>query len=340
MKFLPDVLSSIAKQTCRDFAILIIDNGSNDGTVEFARSNYPDVRILRNTHNLGFARAHNQGIELAFALWKSYPTSDSSNHFVLVTNPDIILEPDFLECLLSGVDTRSDAGSFGGKLLRAFDGRGEEADVPWKSDIIDSRGLLIRKNRSMQDRDSGVLDTEEFSNIEDVFGFSGALCLYRASALEDVKIGREYFDEDFFLYKEDVDLAWRLRLRGWNAVYNGAARAYHYRSLSEPMVVQSPKNIMKYIQTRKTRSPRSSIYSYRNHFLTILKNDYAVNFLFSFPRIAWYELRKLMFISLFEPRTLLAITMILVKVPNMIRKRILIMRGAKVGAREIREWFI
>ncbi|MFN3301467.1 MAG: glycosyltransferase, partial [Patescibacteria group bacterium] len=92
-KFLSECLNSIFNQTYKDFSILIIDNASNDGTIEFIKENYPTLNILRNSKNLGFATAHNQGLRLF-----------ENSPYVLLINPDVILEKDWLEKILSVIE--------------------------------------------------------------------------------------------------------------------------------------------------------------------------------------------------------------------------------------------
>src|SRR5512141_457663 len=114
MKYLPEALASIAGQTFKDRTLLIIDNASTDGVVEFVRERYPDAVILRNSKNLGFARAHNQGIAYA----KAHLQPEDGELFVMVTNPDVVLEPDYIEQLMDQMVRRSEAGSAAGKLLK------------------------------------------------------------------------------------------------------------------------------------------------------------------------------------------------------------------------------
>ena len=151
MEFLPDLLESIYSQSYTDFAVLVIDNGSSDGLENFLREKYPKVTLLRNARNLGFAQAHNQGIRYALDHWGKNLLEEN---FVLVTNPDVIFTPTFLENLMLEAGQHKDVGSFCGKLFRAF---GENlSDEVLKetvhSDVIDSTGLRAKKNRTFADR--------------------------------------------------------------------------------------------------------------------------------------------------------------------------------------------
>src|SRR3989338_4939692 len=117
MRFLPDLLKSIAEQTFKEVNVVIIDNASNDGVETFVRDHYPDVVFIRNARNLGFSAAHNQGIRYAIEHW---PQHALQNRFILLTNPDIIFTSTYLEEIIKSAHTHPQVASFGGKLLRAF----------------------------------------------------------------------------------------------------------------------------------------------------------------------------------------------------------------------------
>ena len=209
LRYMVDCLESLMRQTFRDFSVLVIDNASEDGTVEFIRSYYPEVSILQNFKNFGFSKANNQGI--AFA----------KSDYVLVMNPDVILTDEFLEKLVSFADQYQNGGSYGGKILKIFSEAVDQNEVEGlrevvKSNIFDSTGLQIFKSRRAVNRGEGQKDQGQYDKTQEVFGLSGACVLYRLAALQDTMIRNEYFDQDFFTYKEDIDLAWRLRLYGWS----------------------------------------------------------------------------------------------------------------------------
>lgn len=332
MTYLPALFASLAKQTFRDFSVLVIDNASTDGVIEFLRTQYPETKILRNFKNTGFAPAHNQGIKYAFAAWRNEPLEE---RYVLVTNPDIILTPTFLEELVARADTEPRTALFGGKLLkvtRTGDGPLEE-DVTSK--MIDSTGLRIMRNRRTVERGAGEEDRGQYDAARDVFGISGALALYRASALEAVRIGEEYFDDDFFAYKEDADLAWRLRLHGFSARYVPEAVAYHFRRAFG----KEKSGLLETLRNRRTKSGAINFYSYRNHLLMLVKNEHPVNALRALPRIVWYEFLKFCTVLIFEPRTLRACVSFWRLLPRALTKRRAVMAKARVGAKEIRRWF-
>lgn len=321
-KFLPDCLNSIFNQTYKNFSVLIIDNASTDGTIEFIKENYPMIMILRNNKNLGFATAHNQGMKL----FKNYP-------YILIANPDIIFEKDWLEKILSVIERDKKIGAISGKLLKIYTSE-PEINEKVKTKIIDSAGIKVSRWRRFINRGEGELDHGQYDKKEEVFGFSGACVLCRRQALEDIKIDGEYFDEDFFSYKEDIDLSYRLRWRGWKIIYFPEAVAYHYRQVSG-----EKKRISEIIKERKNRSPLVRYLSYRNHLFLLIKNESFINFLKDLPWILFYELGKFLYLLFFEQKTFKAFFEIFKKLPKMLKKRKYILENRKVDSKIIRKWF-
>jgi len=277
MRYLPDLMLSLEKQTFTEFSVLVIDNASADGSVDFLREKYPQVKIIRNFRNLGFSAAHNQGIKYAMAMWKDEPMD---SNYVLITNPDIILTPDYLEKLVAAADTHPEAASFSGKLLGATRAEDDGFKDDTKTNTIDSTGLSISRSRRVTDRGAGELDSGQFDQSQEVFGVSGALALYRLSALDAVRHGEEFFDDDFFAYKEDADLAWRLQLAGFFARFVPEALAYHFRRVGG----KEKSGFFQMFKNRKYKPKEINYYSYRNHLWMLVKNDGLGNF---FQHLPW-----------------------------------------------------
>ena len=328
MRYIMDCLESLMRQNFRDFSILIIDNGSDDGTVKFIRSYYPTVSILENFKNLGYSKANNQGIQLA------------KGDYVLVMNPDVILTENFLQEMVDFADKHPESGSFGAKVLKlyteAIDKKDESGFREFvKSDVFDSTGLQIFKTRKVIDRGENQKDKGQYDKVEEVFGISGNCVLYRNSALADVMIKNEFFDQDFFAYKEDIDLAWRLRLYGWSCWYNPSAVCYHHRTLGS----FEDKSFSKSIKQRRSVSKVLRSLSFRNHHLMIFKNDYLSNIIFHLPWVFGREIKILFYALVFEPFQYKTVAKFFSLIPNMLLKRRVIMAHSKVSAKEIRRWF-
>ncbi len=322
-KYLPFCLKSVAEQTFQDLTFLVIDNGSNDDTVRYFKENYPQIKVVEYKKNIGFAQAHNQAI--------SWTRSD----YICLLNQDTILEPDFFSRAIEFLDEHSDAASLTGKLL-IWDFYNHQ-----KTNTIDSLGLKILKSHRVLERHQREEDLGQFKETTEVFGVSGALPIYRRSALEAVKLKSttghdEYFDELFFSYKEDIDLAWRLRLAGFKAFYLPTAVAYHDRTVIGPNSL-SDQAIVK---ARKQRDKAVKMYSYKNHLLTLIKNEFLINFLKYFWPIFWYEFKKLVYITLFEQSTLRGLKLFFKQKKQSLTKRKYIIKNVrKVNAKEMAKWY-
>jgi GT2 family glycosyltransferase len=336
IKYLDDCLKSIFSQTFKDFKVLVIDNASEDGTVEHLRKNYPQVTVLQNFKNLGLAKAYNQAIKF----WES--------EYVLLANQDIILQLDFLEKLIKVAAHHPAAASFGGKILKLSHDEDKRDLGP---EIIDTTGIVATKSRRFYDRGAGEEDKGQYDQAGEIFGLSANLVLYRREALEKVKIKNlknregfkftttfdyyEYFDEDFFMYKEDVDLAWRLQLAGYSAWYLPSAEAYHYRSAFG----HAEFNHLITIKDRRRKSKFVNRLSYKNHWLVLVKNEFWSNFLLHLPWIIFYELKKFVYVLVLEVGTLKSVGEFFRLLPNIRDKRKQIKILRRVGAKEIRKWF-
>jgi len=192
--------------------VIVVDNASSDGTLDIVRAFGDQVRLLAQPENLGFAGGMNAGIEA------------SSGRYVLALNPDCRLEPDFCAVLTSRLDECPDVGSASGRLLR-----GDGPDLK-TTDTIDSVGMYFTSSGRHFDRGSGEPASGRYLGEESVFGVTGAAGFYRREALDAVRISTGYFDADFFAYREDADLAWRLQHAGWGCLYVPSAEAVHRRS--------------------------------------------------------------------------------------------------------------
>ena len=332
MKFIKDCLESIFRQSIWfkekfniKIAINIVDNGSQDGIVDYIRKNYPQVHILRNINNLGFCKSYNQAIKMHQTDW------------VLVMNSDVILEKDFLENIFKVIENnKDDVASFAGKILKVETIFEDGLPKIIKTDKIDSCGLEIKKSRQVKNIGENEIDKGQFDRQKEVFGFSGACVLYRREALEDIKFKDEYFDEDFFAYQDDFDISYRLRLLGWRALFIPNAKAYHFRGAK--MNTLKPWQFLKIINARRQKSKIVNYNSYKNHLFVLIKNEIGENFIRHLPYIFWFEFKKHIYILLFETATLKSLKDFFKFLSRMILKRKIIMSRRKLSAEEIRKW--
>ena len=327
--FIADALESIFKQAYKDFYITIIDNASSDGTVEFIRSRYPAIYLMQNFKNQGFAKAYNQGIKLSGA------------EYVLVMHHDVIVDKNFLSRLVAFADLHPDSGALGGKILKVFrepidpdEKRGDLHSLVL-SELIDSAGLEIKRNREVTNRGENLPDAPAFQIAKEVFGVCASVALYRRQALNDVKLFNEFFDEDFYAYKEDIDLSWRLQLAGWKVYYVPEAVAYHHRGFAHDQK-QTLRSTSLY---RKKISRHIRSLSFINQHLMIIKNDLLSHYLKDCGFIWWREIHILLYALLFERFLLADIGKIIKKTPRALLKRKIIMAHRTASAQALRQWF-
>jgi GT2 family glycosyltransferase len=313
-RFIEDCLYSLLNQTYKDFSIIIIDNGSTDRTLEIVNERFPHLSVIRHKENIGFCRAHNQAIH-----W-------SKSDYVLCLNQDIILEPDFLEKMVQFMDKTPLCASLTGKVLRKQENE--------KTKYIDTLGLKIQKNFSVVEIGAGEQDANQYDSIKEVFGISGAVPMYRRKALEEIIYKQEYFDEDFFSYKEDIDLAFRFRCANWQSFYNPLAVAYHDRSVGAEKEKLSNFQIIK---NRRKKSKFANRLSYRNHLFFIYKNIPSFKLKIFWP-VFWYEFLKFFYILIFEFKTIGAWTTFFRLKPVLKAKRQVIQKNKRVSDDELLKW--
>jgi GT2 family glycosyltransferase len=321
-------LNSILEQTSQDFLLLIIDNGSVDRTVKIIEEQYlpifkDRIKFVKNKSNLGFAFAHNQAI-----LW-------TNSDYILVLNQDVILDRDFLKNALDFLESHHEAGSVSGKVKRWQLKQIEDLKKSRKTDIIDSLGLKIYKSQRVVDRASGEEDNAEYENITEIFGPCATCPVYRRQALEDVRFEDEFFDRDFFSYKEDIDLAYRLAWRGWRSYYLPQVMAWHERGVKG----EEKFSHLALMRHRKNKSKFVNYHSYKNHLYILKKNLSRSNFWRNFFPIIYYELKKFLFILFFEFGTLKALKEVWSKRKRMGVKRRFIMSHRLIKDDEMRKWF-
>jgi GT2 family glycosyltransferase len=289
-------LESLLRQTHAPLEILVADNGSTDGTPAVLEKYAGRIAIRRNDRNLGFCAAHN-------ALLR-----ECRGAFVLVANPDAVFEPAYLAEALRVFARDPKIGTVCGVLAR-------------KDRVLDGAGLRLARSRRFRlighGRPAEVLPKEDF----EVFGADGAAPVYRREAIDDLAVDGRFFDEMFFAHKEDHDVSWRARLRGWKTVCAVACRAVHPRKFR-------PDDLGR----RREMAPETRMHAVKNSLLLMMKNDDALSLLLDLP---WWLPRQIglfLYVLLFERSSLPAYRFVL-------RHRGAIRKSSRtVERREIRRW--
>lgn len=286
-KYIKLCLNSIFEQNFVDFELIIVDNSSSDQTIPIIERDFlsknQNIKLIKNTENLGFAAAHNIAI------------NNSGSEYILLLNQDIILEKDYIFHLINFLDNNKEYSSCNGKLLKLkFD---EENNII-KTNIIDSLGLKHNFGFKFKNIAEGEFNSEKYDQNLDIFGASGALPIYRRSDIYNVSNlennNYEVFDERFFMYKEDIDLAFRLKNSGKKAKYLYKAVAYHERGL------KNKRNILEKVKEKKNNNFLNYL-SYRNHLIMLKKNLNIKTIFFHFIFIFFEESKKFIFYLFVKP---------------------------------------
>lgn len=245
--WLESCLPALQRQTYQDFEIVVVDNNSEDGSTRWLAEHWPDVRVLAQSQNTGFSLANNIGIRA------------TGGKYVVTLNNDTRVEPTWLAELVGAA-----AGAYVGMVAPCI--------IQWREPtLLDSAGIEVDRAGIAWQR-GWNRPVSALSVPGEVFGPSAAAALYRRTMLEQIGL----FDEDFFAYYEDVDLAWRARQAGWRCHYAPEATVAHWHSA-----------------TAATMGTRKLYLTSRNKIWTLLKN-YAPS-LSSLPALLLYDLLATVF---------------------------------------------
>jgi GT2 family glycosyltransferase len=298
-EYLEPCLEAVFQQGYHQLEVVVVDNASTDGTRDVLAQFGQRIRVAYNARNAGFAAAQNQAIRLSTGAW------------VLALNPDVVLLPGFIEQLVDAARIDGRVGTVCGRLARGG--------------VIDTAGIYFAPSMRHFDRGSGDPDDGRFRRMEYVFGASAAAALYRREMIADVSESGDFFDPDFFAYREDADVAWRAQLLGWRCLYVPEAAGCHVRS-----VRPGPRSAVPAVL---------NMHSVKNRFLLRIKNATGgVYWRFWAPA----TLRDFLVVGgclLWEWRSLPAFWHIVRCLPRALRRRRWIMRRRRVDDGSLAKWF-
>jgi len=249
LHFLKPCLDAVLAQTFHDVQVWLVDNGSTDGSVTFVKTHYPQVNLITNPTNEGFSAANNKAIRAGVA------------EYVATLNNDTAVEPGWLSALVGAMDANPRIGMCASKMIFAS-----------RRDTINSAGIVIDRVGIAWDRLGGQTDDRREDAPQPVFGVCAGAALYRRAMLDEIGL----FDEDFFAYLEDADLAWRAQWAAWRAIYVPQARVYHHHTGTSP-------------------APFKSRLLGRNKVWLIAKNYPTLYLLMYLPLIVLYDLTAVAF---------------------------------------------
>ncbi len=298
--FLDTCLSALYSQTFADFEIILVDNGSTDGSVEFVRKNHPDVRIVELKENRGFSAAVNEGIKASRGI------------YVALLNNDTEVDVRWLEALHSALEKHPETGFCASKILQ-FDDRG----------VFHSAGDMYRPWISPKSIGQGEIDRGQYDDYRNIFGACAAAAMYRKSMFDAVGL----FDEDFFAYCEDVDLSFRAQLAGFQCLYVPEAVVYHVHHGTSSGKTELSDRVVYFIQ-------RNVLYM----IIKNMPGQLLLKYVFLLTGIQFYQIIK--YIRYRKPLTVIkAKCSVLRQLPTLLEKRRYIQESKKVTDKYIDSLF-
>ncbi len=308
--YIPFLFDSLKKQSFKDYKILIWDNGSTDNTVSCIEKELENLgieyRITRSPHNIGFAAGHNE-------LYRQVNTL-----YFTIINVDMYVLPDVFAKMALFLDRYEETVSVAPRLMRwdfekisptliNKEEMSASARIGFTSQI-DAIGIRLFKNRRAVEwltqqqwaQESSSKEVREIFDkpVLEVFGVSGAFSMYRKSIVDRVLLpGNNFFDPTYHSYKEDLDLAYRLRNAGFVSYVILDAVAYHDRTGAGPRQMSD----FAVIHNKSSQSFFVKYHSYKNHIRTLYKNEYWQNIVLDAPSIILYELKKFFYFLFTSP---------------------------------------
>jgi GT2 family glycosyltransferase len=300
MPHIPACLASLQQQSRPPDEVVVVDNASPDGAGDWVRQHHPEVRLLRMERNLGFAGGTNAGLRAA------------TGELLLTLNQDTVAEARFVEEMVRATTWGPKVGMVAAKM-RFLQQPG----------VLNSTGIQVLGDFYGEDRGGYERDVGQWEQPGEVFGPCGGAALYTRALLDDVGL----FDEDYFCYFEDLDLAWRARLAGWVCAYNPQAVVGHKLRGSEGAV-------------RPDATPRHVLaWCERNRIWTVAKNAGLATLLLRAPVLLGREAYVLAeALRMGDGFKLRARAEALAALRQAMAKRRAIQAKRRVPEREVRAW--
>jgi GT2 family glycosyltransferase len=306
-RYITRCLETLTAQTYPCLEIIVVDNGSTDCTCALVKG-FQASKIIHNHENAGYCRAQNQAITAAAGDW------------ILCVNPDTELQSDCIEQMVRAGELLPSIGIVCPKILR-MDPDGRHSDPP----VFDSAGGYITPSLRHFDRGSQLLDYGQYDNPEYVFGYTGAITLFRRTMVEDASINGGLLDEDFFYYREDADLSWRTKLLGWRCLYAPSAVGHHVRRVL-------PSN-------RRSLPAAINLHSTKNRFLMRINNMTGGVYRKVLLAATLRDLGVLVYVIAFERSSLRGLAWVLKNFRQLWAKRKTVHARRRAREEDLKHWF-
>lgn len=293
-----ECLGSLFKQNYKNFEVIMVDNGSKDGSNEMIKKKFPKAKLIENEKNLGFCRANNQGIKIA------------NGKYVITLNNDTKVDKNWIKELVKIAEENPNVGMLACKMLFYN-----------KPERINSRGLKLYYDAKAVDDGFDIPDSDK-EEIKEVFGPCGGAAFFSRELIDDISLSGEFYDEDFFIYSDDLDVSFRARWRGWKCLYVPKAKLYH-----------------KFQGTTGKISNFGLYYGIKNKIFFIIKNYPLTSIIKYSPIILGRQIVSFLYYLLkLNPAALKSRIVMLYKMPKMLMKRYKIQRNRKVPSSELKKW--
>ena len=287
-------LESVLAQTYSPKEVIVVDNSGGKSVENHFIRKFFIVKFINPGQNLLCSLAYNLGIR------------ESQGEFLMFLNDDVILKEDFVSQLVEGFKNSENIGMTCGKILRLDKTPPLEelgGSIPVDKVTIDTAGQFLGKDRRPIERGWQMEDQGQHDYFSYIFSPGGVAPLYRRETLEDIAVNGECFDEDFKIFYEDLDLAWRANRFGWRSLYSPLALAYHQRGAS----TQTEKPRFKFLRKYYFSCMQGNLQFHlvKNRYLTMIKNDSIKSFLLNLSNILVYEVKLWGYILLFQTKLVL-----------------------------------
>lgn len=274
-----DFLQSVFSQTVMPFRIVVIDNNSSDKTKKICRE-FPKVQVIELSTNTGFAFAHNRGIEIGLDC-----------EAILICNPDVLLATDAIARLETYIKERPEVGTWSPTLIR--NALTDDSDYC----IVDAAGIRKTLTYRFLNRFEGKKIHKSEIRESLVFANTGACMCMRVEALKQIESisqitgEKQFFDDYFFAYKEEIDLCWRMSTYGWKHLVTPIL-SRHIRTFQRTMKRNKKNAVLVFL-------------SYRNHLLTLKKNFSFIRHPINGLAILLFETAKFSYYLFVQPHMLI-----------------------------------
>lgn len=282
-QFLEENINSLIHQSVPFKEIVVVDNHSSDESLKIIESfekDCPTIRKLAPDYNTGYAKGANMGIR------------NTHSHLVLAANADIILDVDFNAAVIKKFE--GDPGlSLLSPLIMRFDNRTVDSAGQTYSKALHPREIGFNRPLSRVD-----------INEKPMFSVCGAATVFRRSALEILRLGDDYYDEDFFIFWEDFDIGWRAQLLGMKVLFFPGARVCHFRSAT------LEKSFLSRFSRFSLALARPAFIKYhlvKNRYLTLIKNFRFKRFYWAIPFIIVKDIAWVGLLTIFSPKIIISL---------------------------------